>query len=77
MFDKYYEQAIKEVNDSVRYELYQKMDKIVIEEAPVVPLYYDVAIRLKQKNVKGLGINPINLLVLKHVQKESPLAKQE
>ncbi len=76
MFDKYYELAIKEVNDSIRYDLYQKMDKIIIEEAPVVPLYYDVAIRLKQKNVKGLGINPINLLVLKKVKKQAAVENQ-
>jgi peptide/nickel transport system substrate-binding protein len=44
------------------------MDKILIEEAPVVTLYYDEVVRLIQANVTDLGINPINLLTLKHVK---------
>jgi len=46
------------------------MDSIIIEEAPVVSLYYDEVIRFSQKNVKGLGINPVDLLHLKKVRKE-------
>lgn len=68
-FDRLYEQSIKEVNVKKRYRLYQKMDSIIIAEAPIVPLYYDEVIRFTQKNVSGLGINPIDLLNLKRVQK--------
>jgi len=50
--------------------LYKKMDSIIIEEAPVVPLYYDMAVRFVSKKVSGLGINPQNFLVLKKVKKE-------
>ncbi|MBW6481837.1 MAG: ABC transporter substrate-binding protein [Vicingaceae bacterium] len=67
-FDRLYKLSQSEINDSTRYYLYQKMDKIVIEEAPIVPLYYDVLVRLTQKNVTDLGINPINLLNLKRVK---------
>lgn len=69
-FDKYYEMAQSQVNDSTRYYLYQEMDKILIEEAPIVTLYYDEVVRLVQTNVKDLGINPINLLTLKNVRIE-------
>nr|WP_253269501.1 ABC transporter substrate-binding protein [Tenacibaculum mesophilum] len=68
-FDSLYEQSIKEVDVKKRYKLYQKMDSIIIAEAPIVPLYYDEVIRFTQKNVTGLGINPIDLLNLKRVQK--------
>ncbi|WP_437824121.1 ABC transporter substrate-binding protein [Tenacibaculum mesophilum] len=68
-FDTLYEQSIKEVDVKKRYKLYQKMDSIIIAEAPIVPLYYDEVIRFTQKNVTGLGINPIDLLNLKRVQK--------
>lgn len=68
-FDTLYEQSIKEVDVKKRYRLYQKMDSILIAEAPIVPLYYDEVIRFTQKNVIGLGINPIDLLDLKRVQK--------
>ncbi len=67
-FDKLYEKAQSETNDSLRYSYYQQMDQILIEEAPIVPLYYDVVVRLTQKNVVDLGINPTNLLTLKKVK---------
>jgi peptide/nickel transport system substrate-binding protein len=59
-----------ETNDSTRHHLYQEMDKIIIEEAPIVPLYYDQVVRLTQGNVKDLGINALNLLTLKKVKIE-------
>lgn len=67
-FDKLYEKAQSEINDTIRYGLYREMDKILIEEAPVVTLYYDQVVRLTQANVEDLGINPINLLTLKQVK---------
>jgi peptide/nickel transport system substrate-binding protein len=45
------------------------MDSIIIEEAPVIPLYYDQVIRFSQKNIKGLGINPLDMLDLRTVFK--------
>ncbi|MDX1830209.1 MAG: ABC transporter substrate-binding protein [Lutibacter sp.] len=69
-FDTWYEESFKITNKLKRYNLYQKMDSLVIAKAPVVPLYYDEVIRFTQKNVKGLGINPINLLNLKRVRKK-------
>lgn len=68
-FDKLYEAAFLETNDAKRQELYKKMDELVMEEAPVVPLFYDKASRFTRSNVTGLGINPLNLLVLKRVKK--------
>lgn len=67
-FDQLYEAAQSEVNDSIRHGYYQKMDQILMQEAPVVVLFYDEVVRLTQKNVVDLGINPINLLTLKHVK---------
>ena len=68
-FDALYEQASKEINDTKRYELYKKMDELVIAEAPVIPLFYDKVARFTGKNVTGLGINPLNMLNLKRVKK--------
>jgi peptide/nickel transport system substrate-binding protein len=69
-YDKLYEMSQLETNDSARYHLYQEMDKIIIEEAPIVPLYYDQVVRLTNANVKDLGINALNLLTLKKVKIE-------
>lgn len=68
-FDNLYELAMSTVCDSLRYDLYRKMENIIMEEAPVVILYYDQVLRFVQKNVTGIGSNPLNLLVLKRVNK--------
>jgi len=68
-FDDLYETAIKTTNDSKRRILYQKMDSLVMASAAIIPLYYDEVVRFTQKNVSGLGINPINHLDLKRVKK--------
>ena len=69
-YDSLYENALKEVDLKKRHHFYQQMDSIVINNAPVIPLYYDQVIRFSRKNIYGLGINPINLLHLKRVSKK-------
>jgi len=68
-FDKLYQQALLEKNIDKRYHLYRQMDQLIMEEAPVVPLFYDVAIRFTHKNVLNMRMNPLNLLILKEVDK--------
>lgn len=68
-YDSLYRKAMSESDVKKRINLYKKMDRIVLEEAPVVVLFYDEVVRFTQKNIKGLGINPTNLLELKNVQK--------
>lgn len=69
LFDSLYEKASTITNDSIRFELYHQMENIVMNEAPVVVLYYDQVIRLVQNNIEGLTANPMNLLSLKRVKK--------
>ena len=66
-FDELYEASFELVNDSLRYDTYLKMEQTIMEDAPVIPLYYDQSVRLVQKNVNGLVNNPKNMLILKHV----------
>lgn len=68
-FDELYERALSQTNDSLRYETYQQMDKIIIANAPVVPLWYDEAIHLVQKNIKNFVPNSLNMLELRRVTK--------
>lgn len=70
VFDALYESSIQTRDALKRQALYQQMDSLIMEEAVVIPLYYDQVTRFSQKNVSGLGINPINLLNLKRVRKE-------
>jgi peptide/nickel transport system substrate-binding protein len=69
LYDKLYESAKQTLDFNKRIELYQEMDRIIVEEAPVVNLYYDEAIKFHHKNIEGLEINPMNLLTLKRVKK--------
>lgn len=69
-YDILYEKALAEKNDSIRYDLYQQMDKIIINDAPVVPLWYDMAIHLVNNNIKNFYPNSLNLLELRRVKKE-------
>jgi len=68
-FDSLYERAqrLKHINEKV--SLYQQMENIVLEEAPVIPLYYDEVVRIVSHRIKGLETNPMNLLNLKTVTK--------
>ncbi len=68
-YDLLYEKALSEKNDSMRYLLYQQMDRMIIRDAPVVPLWYDMAIHLVHKNVLHFYPNSLNLLELRRTRK--------
>lgn len=69
-FDALFEKTFQENNDSNRYRIYQEMDNLIMEEAPVVILYYDQSVKLIQNNISGLPSNGLNVLDLKRVQKK-------
>ncbi len=68
-YDALYERAIGEGNDSVRYDLYRAMDRMIIADAVVVPLWYDMAIHLVHTYVTGFHPNSLNLLELRRTKK--------
>ena len=69
-FDLAFEKALLEENDSIRLHLYQLADQIMIDDAPVIPLWYDKAVHLVQPNVKGFKPNALNLLELRKAKIE-------
>ncbi|GAA4045412.1 ABC transporter substrate-binding protein [Hymenobacter glaciei] len=69
-YDKLYDEARRTQDVAKRTALYQAMDRIVVEESPVISLYYDEVVRLTQNNVRGLRPNPMNQLLLERVRKE-------
>jgi peptide/nickel transport system substrate-binding protein len=68
-FDKAFEEALSEKDEQKKIELYQTMDRLVIEDAPIIPLYYDEVVKLVSRKITGLGSNSMNLLNLKTVKK--------
>ncbi len=68
-YDALYESALSETNDSVRYELYRDMDRLIIKDAPIVPLWYDMILHLVHPNIKNFKPNSLNMLELRTVKK--------
>lgn len=68
-FDALFEKALTETNDSLRYQLYRQADQLMIEDAPVVPLWYDVVVHLVQPWVRDFNPNALNLLELRWTKK--------
>lgn len=69
-FDKLFEQAVAEANDSLRFILYRKADQVLINDAPVIPLWYDRVIRLVQPTISGFEPNNLNWLELRKTDKK-------
>ncbi len=53
-----------------RAALYQRMEQIVVEEAPWIFLYYHVVLRVFNPNVKGLTLDGSDRLLLERVFKD-------
>lgn len=69
VFDAKFEQALLVTDDSARLKLYQELDQMVIDDAPVIPLWYDEVIRLVNPWIRGFQPNGLNLLELRYVSK--------
>ena len=68
-FDRLFELSYFENDSQKRYKLYRQMDNMVMENASVVPIFYDQAVIMLQNNISGYPMNPLNLMMLKRVQK--------
>ncbi|HEY4784775.1 MAG TPA: ABC transporter substrate-binding protein [Bacteroidales bacterium] len=68
-YDQLYEKVISETDENKRIELYKQMNAIIVTESPIIPLFYDMAVRFYPKNITGFHGNPMNLLKLKRVRK--------
>ena len=68
-YDGLYEQALMEEVDTNRYKIYREMDRLIIGDAPIVPLWYDEVIHLVSPRLRGFEANAQNLLELRRVKK--------
>jgi oligopeptide transport system substrate-binding protein len=68
-FDKLFEQSYYEPNDQKRFALYRKMDQMVMDYSPVVPLFYDQSVVMLQNNISGYAFNALSLMILKNIKK--------
>ena len=58
-FDKYYEGALKAKSISEAHEYFKKAEVQLMEDAPVIILWYDEGYRLIQSYVKNFPNNPM------------------
>ncbi len=72
-FDRLYELALGEVNDSLRYNLYHQMDRILVDEAPVIFLFYDETAIFTAKQVDNVSKNALNVLKVRQMKLEEDL----
>jgi peptide/nickel transport system substrate-binding protein len=68
-YDQLFNETLTISNDSLRNINYLKLDSMIVSDAPVVPLFYDQVVRFIPKYVSNIGVNPLNLLELKHAEK--------
>ncbi len=68
-YDSLFVQAQSESNDSIRFLHYRAMERLMLADAPVVPLYYDRIMRVVAPTISGLSTNATNMLYLKRVRK--------
>ena len=69
-YDKLYDKALlcNDLQERARY--YTEMDSLMMQDAPVVVLFYDEVLRFVNKRVTNMGSNPTNLLDLRRVRIE-------
>jgi peptide/nickel transport system substrate-binding protein len=67
-YDKLYNKALLCNDLQERAKYYTEMDSLMMQDAPVVVLFYDEVLRFVNKRVKDMGSNPTNLLDLRRVR---------
>ncbi len=53
-YDRLHDQALRAKTQEERYAIYQQMDAILVEEVPVLPIYYYTRVVAMSPKVKGL-----------------------
>ena len=67
-YDKLYEKLVREMQPEVRKQIVKQLELILMEESPIVPIFYDQSIRLVQNKIRGLEQNVVNSLDLRRVR---------
>lgn len=69
-FDALYLKTFNENDAEKRAEIYAQLDKLMMEEAPILPIMYDQTSLFINQKVKNLRMSPIKMLDLTRVYKE-------
>ncbi|HUH74455.1 MAG TPA: ABC transporter substrate-binding protein [Chitinophagales bacterium] len=67
-YDQLYQKALSASTDLESKKIYGQMEQIMLDDAPIIPLFYDELIRFTGKRVQYLSSNTMNMLMLKNAQ---------
>jgi oligopeptide transport system substrate-binding protein len=70
-YDRLLHASLAAKTEAERYELYQKMDAILVDELPIIPIYYYTRIRALSPKVKGYYPTLLDNHPYKHVYLEN------
>lgn len=59
-FDKLLEQSLTEQNEEKRFELLHDAEDVLMEDMPIIPIYFSSQNSLVKKNIKGIRFDPLN-----------------
>lgn len=66
-FDELFEAALAERDQRAAYEYFKKAEQQLMDDAPILVLWYNEAHLLRQANLKRYWSNPLNCMDLSHV----------
>lgn len=75
LYDTWYEASIRERDPKKRYALHQQMNAKIIEEAPVIFLFYDETAQFFSNRTSGISSNALNLLKIDHIALDTNVVK--
>ena len=67
-FDLLYEKAILPLDEGNKIDLYHSMNKMIVEDAPVIFLFYDETANFYNHSISGMPTNAINFLNPKNIK---------
>ncbi len=71
-YDQLYEIALQEPDGQKRKQLYAELNTIIMEDAPMLFLFYDEVTHFVRKRIEGWQVNALNLLELRYVDWKKP-----
>jgi peptide/nickel transport system substrate-binding protein len=76
-YDKLFEEGKSAKTKETAYEQFLKAEQIMMDDAPIMVLWYDENYRLVQSRVKNFFLNPMRIRDLSEVYLQEPVAKKE
>ena len=70
IFDNLFEQARNSVKKTDALALYSKAEKVLMQNPPIIPLWYNGDIQIVYSNVRNLHFNALNMFMFKEVYKK-------